>query len=88
LDTNTAPTHEKFFPILEQTNGQWLNPNSKLNDDWRPDKSIKLKGIVFKPKFISYSVPKIKTYFQYNNLDFNLPFICYKFPRSEHSEEG
>ncbi len=31
---------------------------------------------------------QIADYNRDNDLDFNLPLICYKFPRAEHSEEG
>lgn len=31
---------------------------------------------------------QVDGYHRNNNLEFNLPFICYKFPRAEHREAG
>lgn len=42
----------------------------------------------FNPKLIPHNFLLLKNYIQYNELDFNLPLICYKFPLSEHTEEG
>jgi hypothetical protein len=35
-----------------------------------------------------FSSQQIAGYHRNNDLDFNLPLICYKFPLAEHSEEG
>lgn len=42
----------------------------------------------FKPNSKPHNVLILKKYIQNNEFHFNLPFVCYKFPLSEPTEEG
>jgi len=67
----------------------FLDP--KLNQGWQP---VVYKVCTSHRIFLSFSTEKkfiepLKNYAQDNvDLDFNFPFICYKFPRSEDTKEG
>jgi len=50
--------------------------------------SIKSKIIKVKPVIKSINFFEVQTYQRKNDLCFNLPLICYKFPLSEHTDEG
>ncbi len=67
----------------------FLDP--KLNHGWQP---VVYKVCTSHKIFLNFStenkfIVPLKNYPRYNlDLDFNFPFICYKFPRSEDTKEG
>jgi len=74
-----------YFSILDQTNANILGNSFKQT---KFEKLLSVRGVAFKPIISSHFYPKIRTYMQRNVLQYNLPYICYKFPLSEHTTEG
>ncbi len=62
------------------------NPN-KINI-LKVERPLSTRSLNIRSYLISHLLPEVKTYFWHNDLHFNLPVICYKFPLSEHTEEG
>ena len=81
---------KQFFVAMDGLeNDIFLDP--RLNQTWE-QAAVKIWQAT--RVFLSFSIEKrftvpFKTY-HLNNLylDFNFPLICYKFPLSEHTEEG
>jgi len=83
FEINDSPV-EFTISNLDQLNGSFatikINPNI--------EKSIKIKFVSFKVNLVSFSFSKVKNFLQKEDIHFNLPLICYKFPLSEHTEAG
>lgn len=61
---------------------------SQKDTDFRPFKLITFGKLHTKASFNHFEFISLKKYIQQNELVFNLPRICFKFPLSEHTEEG
>jgi len=86
LSTNSA--RKDSIAFWEQTNRYRSEFDLTKLNDFRVLKIATFGQCYFNPKLIPYNFLLLKNYIQYNELDFNVPLICYKFPLSEHTEEG
>lgn len=74
--------------ISDPENSSWTPSRNNQVNYAKNDKTARIITSIFKLIVKPFRLSTIKLYFQYNNLNFNVPFICYKFPLSEHTEEG
>jgi len=83
------PVKDHSFAIFKQSNECFVSVNSsEKNIDSRPQKLLTLGKLHTKSCFKHFEFLALKKYILQNELIFNLPQICYKFPLSEHTEEG
>ena len=83
------PVKNYSFAAFEQSNVCFASVNHSQKDiDSRPQKLLTLGKLHTKSCFNHFEFLALKKYILQNELIFNLPFICYKFPLSEHTEEG
>ena len=81
---------QQFFQNMDGLRSDiFLNP--KLNQTWEQGVARIWQA---NRMFLGFSIERrftepVKNYPDHNlDLDFNFPFICYKFPLSEHTKEG
>jgi len=83
------PVQDNSFVIYEQSTEYLARINHSQKDtDFRPIKLMSLGKLHTKSSLNQYKFISLKKYIQHNELVFNLPKICFKFPLSEHTEEG
>lgn len=89
IETDNLSSQQFFQDMDGLRSDIFLDP--KLNQAW--DQGV-ARIWQANRTFLGFSIEKrftepIKTYHHNNlDLDFNFPFICYKFPLSEHTKEG
>jgi hypothetical protein len=84
--TNSAQVDS--FVVLEKTNGNLSGIQFNKTSEFKVQKFTIFGKLFYKSNSKPHNVLLLKKYIQNNELLFNLPFVCYKFPLSEHTEEG
>ncbi len=92
LELDLTPVNhinDHSFVVFNQSNEYFANiNNSQKGIDSRPQKIMTLGKLHTQSCLNHFEFLILKKYNLQNELIFNLPFICYKFPLSEHTEEG
>lgn len=85
---STSSKKSDSFVFWEQANKYRSEFSLTKFNDVRILKIAGFGRFYINPKLAPHNFLLLKKYIQNNELHFNLPLICYKFPLSEHSEEG
>jgi len=82
------PIEDNFILNSDQFNNYPSQTNHNSNIEIKFAKDCKARRIFINPTFQFYCLAQAEFYQLHNVLQYNLPYICYKFPLSEHTEEG
>jgi len=66
----------------------WLSLPSRDAKETKVNQFCKVTILEIFPKQVVATSQRIRGYFLNNDVHYNLPLITYKFPLSEHTEEG
>ena len=80
---------QQFEAFCESTNG-WVSLLPSQDSHRQSAQGTPVQFIEKGQRLIALCLfsGRVNGYHRHNDLDFNLPLICYKFPLAEHSEEG
>lgn len=77
----------QFLIALERNQDSTNGIASGTNQDFNLIKFTPVARLGIKPIVRSFDF-LLKKYIRYNELDYNRPLICFKFPLNEHTEAG
>lgn len=85
---SAPPCEESVFRNMNRVSSFWNSCKNESVQLFRVDKSIKNTSTILLTLKKPSHYAKIKNFLQTEDIGFNIPLLCYKFPLSEHTEDG